>query len=272
MNEVLFGVEPEKELGLAARRRGDREAALQHFRAATIANPNDLWAQQEFATELRELGRLDDAEAAFRDIVAKTPRFSHGWQGLGKVSRARGDREAALQHFRAAVEADPNHAWSQHDAATELRELGRLDDAEAAFRDIVTRNPRFSPGWFELGKIARRRGDREAALEHFRAAVEADPNHLWAHQEFATELRELGRLDEAEAAFRDIVAKLPASRKAGKGLERFRARAAIGRRRWSIFAQPSRPTQTMHGRDTTPPPNCASSAVWTTRKRPSAIS
>ncbi|MCI4683907.1 tetratricopeptide repeat protein [Rhodoblastus acidophilus] len=205
-------------LGVIARRRGDREGALAHFRAAADADPNHLGVRQDIANELRELGRLDEAEAVCRKIVAKNPRFLDGWRGLGLIARCRGDREAALAHFRAAADADPNHLWARQDVATELCQLGHFDEAEAVCRKIVAKNPRFPDGWRGLGLIARRRGDREAALAHFRAAADADPNHPWARQDVATELRELGYLDEAEAVYREMVAKNPRLSDGWRGL------------------------------------------------------
>ncbi|HUO53092.1 MAG TPA: tetratricopeptide repeat protein, partial [Rhodoblastus sp.] len=190
------------------------EAALAHFRAAADADPNHLGVRQDVATELRELGRLDEAEAAFREVVAKNPGFWAGWHGLGVIARRRGDREAALAHFRAAADAEPNHLGVRQDVATELRELGRLDEAEAVCREIIAKNPLFSDGWRGLGQVARERGDWVAALAHFRVAAEVDPEALWAFEAVATELRELGRFDEAEDVLESIVARNPDSAQA----------------------------------------------------------
>ena len=71
-----------KALGLSARARGDREAALALFRQLAATNPGDVWLQKEIGTELHELGRLDEAEAVYRAILVQDPSFfmlTTGW-------------------------------------------------------------------------------------------------------------------------------------------------------------------------------------------------
>ncbi len=192
-----------------ARKRGERAAALEHFRAASALAPEKLWVLIEIGAELRDLGRLDEAEALFRDLLAKAPHWSQAWLGLARVARKRGDRAAALDAFREAAAFEPENIRIGYDIAEECRELGRLDEAEAAYRDIVAKDPNWPQPWLGLAHVARKRGDRAAALEDFRQAAALEPNNTRILYQVAEECRELGRLDEAEAAYRDIAAKDP---------------------------------------------------------------
>ncbi len=218
LSEIQSDASRERSEALAARQRGERAAALEHFRAAAALDPHNLWTLLDIAAELRELGRNVDADAVYRDVVAKKPDAPQGWRGLGAMARLRGNRTEALHHFRTAADLEPEHFWTLVDIATELRELGRLGEAEAAYRNIVTKNPSFSNGWRGLALLARQRGDRAAALEHFRAAVAADPDNVWTLQDLSTELRELGHVEEAAAAYRDLTAKHPHSPHGWRGL------------------------------------------------------
>jgi tetratricopeptide (TPR) repeat protein len=189
----------------------EKPPGLEEVAPTEALDPLDAKKIYDVAMELRELGRLDEAEAAFRDLVGKHPRFIHGWRGLGLTARQQGDRAAALEHFRAAVALDPGDAWPLYDMGAELRELGRLDEAEAAFRELVGKHPRFIHGWRGLGLTARQRGDRSAALEHFRAAVALDPGSVFAQRDLAFELTESGRPEEAEAVLHSFIADNPGS-------------------------------------------------------------
>lgn len=60
-----------------------------------------------------------------------------------------------------------------------------------------------------LGLLARRRGDRLAALAHFRAAVEADPAGIRPKVELARELAELGRPHEAAELLQRVLNTVP---------------------------------------------------------------
>ncbi len=207
-------------LGMVARQRGDRAEALENFRAAAALEPDNLLTLHDVAMGLRELGRPDEAEAAYGEVVTKDPRHVASWRGLGLTARQRGDHAEALENFRTAATLDPENIWTLLDVATELRELALLNEAAAAYRDIATRFPEIVHGWRGLGQLARQRGDRAEALEHFRTAEELDPENAMARLDVATELYELGRLDEASTAYRAVVARDPRVEHGWRGLAR----------------------------------------------------
>ena len=138
-------------------------------------------------------------EAVYRAILVQDPSFFHALHGLAYIARARGDREAALALFRQLAATNPRDVWMQKEIGSELRELGRLDEAEAVYRAILVEDSSFFHAHHGLAYIARARGDHEAALELFRQLATKNPRDVWKQKEIATELRELGRLDEAEA-------------------------------------------------------------------------
>jgi tetratricopeptide (TPR) repeat protein len=239
-------------LGQIARKRGDHQAALAHFESAAAENPADLWISWDISLELQYLNRLQDAEAACREILARDPTFSPALRGLGQIARKRGDHRAALAHFQAASTKNPADLWISWDISLELQTLNRLEDAEAACREILARNPTFSPALRGLGQIARKRGDHRAAktmqtiaanidcgsaeragqcaeenkldvrelrglgkgdrlasLAAFEAAAAIDPDHNGVQLEIANDLRELGRLGDAEAILQRLIARDP---------------------------------------------------------------
>ena len=196
-------------LGLLAGRSGDYAAALEYFSAARAVAPENPWLINDAANALRELGRLDEAEAGYRELMAKAPHIFDGPWGLGLVARERGDRDKALEHFLAALTLAPDNHWVIRDAANALCALGRLDEAEAVYRDLVAKAPHLSEGPRGLAFVARQRGDHASALAHSRSALDLAPGDVWLINDVANELRELSRLDEAEAAYRELMVKAP---------------------------------------------------------------
>jgi tetratricopeptide (TPR) repeat protein len=192
-------------LGHCARARGDRAESLKHFEAAVAADPRHIWAINEAAADLREAGRLDEAEAGYRRLLEIAPGHAHGLIGLGYCARLRGDLAASLALFQGAAAADPGFTWARIEVAGDLRELGRLDEAEAVCRDILAAQPHYAEAHLALGHCARSRGNRAAALAQFQAAAAADPENIWARNEAATELRELGQLQAAAARYRELL-------------------------------------------------------------------
>lgn len=244
-------VRREREVATAARSRGDHATALAHFRAALAADPDHLWSLHDVAAALLDLGRLDEAEAGFGAVRDRDPAFVHARFGLAQVARRRGDHAAAIELLHAALAVDSGHLWSLHALAAELRDLGRLDEAEAPLLQAIALVPRFYPALIGLAQIARRRGDHLRALEHFRAVLAIEPDHLWSIQDVATELLELGRLDEAEAAAREALARDPAFAPARFGLGQIARRrgdhaAAVEHFRAAVAADP-RHLWALHG-------------------------
>ena len=201
-------------LGLVTRRRGNRVAALDIFRKAAGLEPENYLNSSLVAEECRDLGHLDEAEAIYRDLAAKDPRFAQSWVGLAAIARERGDRLAALEHFRRAAAIDPANAGTQCAIADELFQLGHIDEALEVFSEAAAKNAHYAPAWHGLGLIARRRGERMQALEYFRRAADLEPDHAGRHRELAMELREIGRFDEAEAVTAALVARNPQSAEA----------------------------------------------------------
>lgn len=191
-----------------ARKRGDHRAALGILQDILGRDPTHIAAQIDAAQALRELGRLDEAEAAFRRVIDSDPAHVAALLGLGSVLRKRGDRNASLAAYEAAAAADPAHLGARMEVAYDLRELARFDEAEAAFRRALDLNAKHVPALLGLGSVLRKR-DRNASLAAYAAAVAADPAHAAAKVEAGYDLRELGRLAEAEAMFRRALADQP---------------------------------------------------------------
>ena len=206
-------------LARCARRRGDRQAALTFYKKAVALHPNPPPALKvEAATDLRELGRLDEAEAALEAVLIAAPDLLAAIIGLAHCARRRGDRETSLARFAAAAARDPGHVGVRLELALDYRELGRLDQAEAIYADLLVAAPGSIQPLLGLGQCARKRGDRPAALARFEAAAALDPAHIGARLEIASLLRELDRLAEAEAHYEIALELAPGHLQALLGL------------------------------------------------------
>ena len=130
---------------------------------------------------------------------------------LGRQARARGDRAAALGFFQQAIAASqaPTRFQPRLDAATELRVLGRLAEAERLYVEILAHDSDNLWALMGSGQCARARGERTAALDFFQKAIAANktPTQFQPRLDAATELRVLGRTVEAAGHYTDILAQ-----------------------------------------------------------------
>ena len=78
------------------------------------------------AWHLVRAARLDEAEAAARDLLVRFPDVHDGWDRLGMVHEARGDSRQAADCYRKVIDFIRQHP-DDYDAATAER-FARLVD------------------------------------------------------------------------------------------------------------------------------------------------
>ena len=84
----------------------DEARAAETRRALTTAawdEDDDLDTASNAVVDLIHAGRLDEAEAAARDLLVRYPEVVDGLERLGMVFEARGDRRRAADYYRQAV-------------------------------------------------------------------------------------------------------------------------------------------------------------------------
>jgi len=100
-----------------------------------------------------------------------------------------------------------------------LRE-GKLPQAEAACREILTRTPRNAPALHLLGLIRKDSGDPATGEQLMRESIALDPRAADFHGNLANLLRGVGRQAEAERSYREALAIDPRHPAARIGLIR----------------------------------------------------
>lgn len=193
-------------LGHAARRRGDRAAVRRYFTEATVAAPESPWGWLSLAEELSELGALDEAEAVLRRLP---PGHAQAGLALGRMARRRGDRAAAMAHFEAVTQAEPDNFAAWLEIAAEQRDRGDAQAAVATAEAVLTRAPDFLPARLSLGHSHRHAGRHEAAFAAFEAAHLAAPEDADILVEMAQAARDLGRQAECDALLAQALALDP---------------------------------------------------------------
>jgi tetratricopeptide (TPR) repeat protein len=219
-----------------ARKRGDHAASFACLEAAAAANPTHAGLRLECAADLRALRRLDEAEAIYRAVIEIDPRNVPARLGLGHCARQRGDRQAAMEHCRAAITAAPANPWPLLDLAADLRETGALDEAEATALQALLLKPSLPNAYISLALCARKRGDLRASGAILRNAILLLPDVPALRAEHAADLRELGELEAAEAECRVALALAPDNPQAHLGLGQCARKRGDRREGMAIFA------------------------------------
>ena len=196
-------------LGDLARRRGDIRQALEHFRAAAALEPENVWFHAEVASALRELQQFQEAEAYAGALAARHPGSAVAWTILAQCSRHARPLSEVLALFEEAVAREPDSLHARQALAGEYVAAWRLDEAERIYDLILAADAQNVAALLGRAQIARRRGERAKSLEALAAAAQAEPDSEWAMIEYARELVDAGRPEEAELRLAALIERNP---------------------------------------------------------------
>lgn len=153
------------------------------------------------ALALHRVGRLDDAERAYRAMLAARPRDAGTHYMLGVLYLQRTDVDRAIECFDAALALNPADADCLNDRGIAALARGDNEDAANFFRRAIECAPRDALAHCNLGKALRRLGKPEDALNSYRRALVLDNDDFEAALGSADMLEILGRMDEALTAY-----------------------------------------------------------------------
>jgi putative sugar O-methyltransferase len=154
-------------------------------------------------------GRLADAEACFRDILAAEPRHYDALFHLAQVELQRGQREAAIAYLERAISSNPYTVQHHMTLGVVLRDLGQVDRADAVMRRAEEQFPHEYGPVHELAMSAERRGDWITAGQCWDRACERFPGQWHAFSGSASNSVRQGRIEQAAAILRPAVERFP---------------------------------------------------------------
>ena len=159
--------------------------------------------------ELHSAGRLAEAEALCRRMLAADPSHAGALMMLGVVRAQQGDLANGLQCLDRALGIAPDMAMGHCFRGWALGLAGRPEDALQAYGRAIALNPDYSDAWFNSGHLLFALGRFEPALTAFDAVVRLEPDFVDAACARAVVLTRLNRPLEALAALDAVVAAEP---------------------------------------------------------------
>jgi Flp pilus assembly protein TadD len=199
-------------LTLAARARvwGSEEAL---WREAATSSPDNPRAWTNLAIALRNRGDLAGAERAYRRAwtVARQPgRIVSLARNHASLLVDTGRPAEAMEVLDRGLAVSPDDPTLRGNRAAALGKLGRPAEALAEARRAVAASPGDPLMRNLLGQALAVNQDWAAALDEFRAAQAIDPGVPLYAVAVAVSLAELGRRDEACAAFQTAASRYKA--------------------------------------------------------------
>jgi predicted O-linked N-acetylglucosamine transferase (SPINDLY family) len=173
---------------------------------AGVSNPQNLLRQ---ALAFQQAGRLQQAEALYRQILSAEPTHPEALHHLGMLAHQVGKNEIAIELISKALNRRPDYVEACYNLGFVLLTEGRTDEAVTIYQQLLTLKPDYVEAHNNLGNAYLTLGKLEEAADSFRQALTLRPNFIEAHNNLGLALKAQGKLNEAIVSFRRALVLKP---------------------------------------------------------------
>jgi protein O-GlcNAc transferase len=197
------------------------------FRVRSVAGAGGVRALLAAGLDHHRAGRLPEAEAAYREALARDPDEPDALHLLGVLAHQAGRHGLAETLIARAVARRPGAAEFHNNLGNVRWAQRRAADAAAAYRRAIALRPRYADAHANLGNVLVAEGRLAEAEEHYRTALRDAPDHVEALVNLGAVLGRTARAEEAVTTLQRALRRAPSSADAHHALSR--ALLALGR-------------------------------------------
>jgi tetratricopeptide (TPR) repeat protein len=198
------------EQGRAHQQSGRLEEAEAAYRQALDLSPHHAETLHLLGLVTYRQHRLPEALDYLRAAIERQPTLPTYWFNLGVVSQRAGRSEDAVTAYQKAIALNPRYSDAYGNLGNVYRETGHLTDAIRAYERALSLNPQQADTHNNLGVARKEQGHPLEAIPCYRKAIELKPTHAEAYNNLGLALMEAGTLHDAIAAFQQALTLMPA--------------------------------------------------------------
>lgn len=159
----------------------------------------------ELALQHHRAGRLDEAEVAYKNILAQAPNNPDAIHLLGVIASQKGRHDLAIDMIQRAIAMNPQSAEFHFNLGGIYRAAGKLEESLAQIRLALQLKPEFPGGHAILGLTLSEIGRFDEAIEALNKALEIEPNRAGSHLDLGNVHWKMGRHEQALTCFRRAI-------------------------------------------------------------------
>ena len=145
--------------------------------------------------------------SCFFSACQKKPDINHAVAGLifqAETAYRNGYYNAALTITDSAIVISPDVADVYFLRGRVFTKLARLNEAEAAYRTVLSLDPNYQGAWFNMGTNSIRQDDLPAAIAHYKSELLLYPSARTMVQ-IGRAYADLGKIDSATFAYEEAI-------------------------------------------------------------------
>lgn len=154
-------------------------------------------------------GRLAEAEAIYRQILATDSRHGDSLHLLGMIEHQRGNNDAAVEMIQQAIASSPDEAAYHSNLGTIFQAQGKLNDAAACIERALQLKPEWAEVHSNLGNVLQTQMKLEEAAACQERALALKPDFAEAFSNLGNIRQAQGHVEKAVACYRRALALKP---------------------------------------------------------------
>ena len=159
--------------------------------------------------KLAQKGKERDGRLCLREATKYDTRCPAPFLYWGDSYIREGRTEDAVNIWRRLLERNPAASYIVFDRlASNLFELGRFNEIEQIYRDVLRKHPQNVHAYAALSKFLEKRGDRAESIAVLEDGLEKNPESLWLRRLLVRVSGEQGDTNRLVTLTRDILARV----------------------------------------------------------------
>jgi Flp pilus assembly protein TadD len=187
--------------GLEFHKAGRLAEAEAIYRQVLAADPNNADALNLLGTLTLQCGQAETAVVLIRRAIALRPNTPNYFNSLGVALDHLGQLDAAIQAYQSGIALDPNATDSINNLGNVMMKQHRLTEAVSCFETCVRLRPNAAETHFHLGNALKAQERFDAAIVEYRTALRLRPDYPDAHNNLGNTLKAQNRFPEAIAEY-----------------------------------------------------------------------
>ncbi|MGA3269102.1 MAG: tetratricopeptide repeat protein [Verrucomicrobiota bacterium] len=167
------------------------------WRATLARNPTCWMAENNLGVELAARGNLAEAIQHYKRALQLEPDNAGAQSNLGGALTRQGKLPEAIQHCERALQLEPDNAKARCNLGTALTAQGKWAEAMQQYQQALQISPRFAGTYDALGNLLSAQGKVAEAVQQYQQALQLDPDSAKTRCDLGAALAAQGEWSEA---------------------------------------------------------------------------